>query len=54
MTASLTVITIYGEAGVDEVEEAFKSYKDFERELVTLKVAEPGDAGEELVSSPNP
>jgi hypothetical protein len=54
MTASLTVITIYGEAGVDEVEEAFKSYKDFERELVTLKVAEPEDAGEELVSSPNP
>ncbi len=54
MTASLTVITVYGEAGVDDVREAFKSYRDFESELVALKVAEPEDVGEELVSSPNP
>jgi hypothetical protein len=52
MAASLTVITVYGEAGVDDVREAFKSYRDFESELIALKVAEPEDVGEELVSSP--
>lgn len=55
MTASLNVITIYGEAGVDDVREAFKSYRDFERELVALKVAEPEDQpAETLASSPAP
>lgn len=55
MTASLEVIVVYGEAEVDEVAEAFKSYRDFEAELVDLKVAEPSDdPSEELVSTPKP
>lgn len=55
MTASLNVITIYGEAGVDDVREAFKSYRDFESELVALKVAEPEEQpAETLASSPAP
>lgn len=55
MTASLNVITIYGEAGVDDVREAFKSYRDFESELVALKVAEPEEhPAETLASSPAP
>ncbi|NTF16986.1 hypothetical protein G6L37_00905 [Agrobacterium rubi] len=55
MTANLSVIVVYGDAEVDDVQEAFRSYRNFETELVDLKIAEPSDAtSDELVSSPRP
>jgi hypothetical protein len=38
MSANLYVVTEYGEAGINDVSEAFKAYNEFERELVVLDV----------------